>query len=97
MLGQPEPSITVKTCFFPRFTYEVSPVFVLMEEVLLKKMQSIVGWSDDVGDGIFCPGNTDRILLSLVLKILMPSQMVNICLYSNNKSVSAGGFRNLRF
>lgn len=39
-----------------RFTYEVSPVFILMEEVLLKKMQSIVGWSDDEGDGIFCPG-----------------------------------------
>lgn len=39
-----------------RFTYEVSPVFLLMEEVLLKKMQSIVGWSDDEGDGIFCPG-----------------------------------------
>lgn len=39
-----------------RFTYEVSPVFVLMEEVLLKKMQGIVGWSDDEGDGLFCPG-----------------------------------------
>lgn len=43
---------------FFRFTYEVSPVFILMEEVLLKKMQSIVGWSDDEGDGIFCPGKT---------------------------------------
>lgn len=42
---------------FTRFTYEVSPVFILMEEVLLRKMQSIVGWSDDEGDGIFCPGN----------------------------------------
>lgn len=39
-----------------RFTYEVSPVFIMMEEVLLKKMQNIVGWSDDEGDGIFCPG-----------------------------------------
>ncbi|CAF94975.1 unnamed protein product, partial [Tetraodon nigroviridis] len=37
------------------FTYEVSPVFILMEEVLLKKMQSIVGWSDEWGDGLFCP------------------------------------------
>ena len=42
---------------FTRFTYEVSPVFILMEEVLLSKMQSIVGWSDDEGDGMFCPGN----------------------------------------
>lgn len=43
---------------FTRFTYEVSPVFILMEEVLLRKMQSIVGWSNDEGDGIFCPGKT---------------------------------------
>lgn len=44
------------TMSLTRFTYEVSPVFILMEEVLLRKMQSIVGWSDDEGDGIFCPG-----------------------------------------
>lgn len=49
-------------CFYLkiRFTYEVSPVFILMEEVLLKKMQSIVGWSEDEGDGIFCPGKCNR-------------------------------------
>lgn len=60
-------SFTLYIRFFPRFTYEVSPVFVLMEEVLLKKMQNIVGWSEDEGDGIFCPGNTDQFLRSLVL------------------------------
>ncbi|XP_040027458.2 glutamate decarboxylase 1 [Gasterosteus aculeatus] len=49
------------------FTYEVSPVFVLMEEFLLRKMQSIVGWSDDVGDGIFCPGGTISNLYSVLL------------------------------
>lgn len=38
----------------------MSPVFILMEEVLLKKMQSIVGWSEDEGDGIFCPGKLCR-------------------------------------
>lgn len=54
-------SFTLYICFFLRFTYEVSPVFVLMEEVLLKKMQNIVGWSEDEGDGIFSPG-TDRFL-----------------------------------
>lgn len=48
-----------------RFTYEVSPVFVLMEEVLLKKMQSIVGWSDDEGDGIFCPGEYKTLIHKL--------------------------------
>lgn len=59
-------SFTLYIFFFPRFTYEVSPVFVLMEEILLKKMQKIVGWSEDEGDGIFCPG-TDMFLRPLVL------------------------------
>ncbi|XP_060065967.1 glutamate decarboxylase 1-like [Ylistrum balloti] len=36
------------------FTYEVAPVFTLMEEVLLRKMLSFVGWKD--GDGTFAPG-----------------------------------------
>uniref|UniRef100_A0A8C5GGR0 Glutamate decarboxylase 1-like n=1 Tax=Gouania willdenowi TaxID=441366 RepID=A0A8C5GGR0_GOUWI len=49
------------------FTYEVSPVFILMEEVLLKKMQSIVGWSEDEGDGIFCPGGTISNLYSILV------------------------------
>lgn len=50
------------------FTYEVAPVFILMEEVLLKKMQSIVGWStDEEGDGIFCPGGSISNLYSILL------------------------------
>lgn len=49
------------------FTYEVSPVFLLMEEVLLRKMQKIVGWSDDEGDGIFCPGGSISNLYSVLL------------------------------
>ncbi|XP_056276501.1 glutamate decarboxylase 1 isoform X2 [Pseudoliparis swirei] len=49
------------------FTYEVSPVFVLMEEFLLRKMQSILGWSDDEGDGIFCPGGTISNLYSILV------------------------------
>ncbi|KAF3698857.1 Glutamate decarboxylase 1 [Channa argus] len=49
------------------FTYEVSPVFILMEDVLLKKMQSIVGWSDDEGDGLFCPGGTISNLYSILV------------------------------
>ncbi|TKS80428.1 Glutamate decarboxylase 1 [Collichthys lucidus] len=50
-----------------QFTYEVSPVFILMEEVLLRKMQSIVGWSDEEGDGIFCPGGTISNLYSILV------------------------------
>lgn len=40
------------------YTYEVAPVFILMEEVVLKEMRSIVGWKDGDGDGIFCPGGS---------------------------------------
>nr|XP_023833469.1 glutamate decarboxylase 1-like [Salvelinus alpinus] len=49
------------------FTYEVSPVFILMEEVLLRKMQKIVGWSEEEGDGVFCPGGTMSNLYSVLL------------------------------
>ncbi|KAL4680680.1 hypothetical protein H8959_022621, partial [Pygathrix nigripes] len=37
------------------FTYEIAPVFVLMEQITLKKMREIVGWSSKDGDGIFSP------------------------------------------
>ncbi|MGH0183732.1 UNVERIFIED_CONTAM: hypothetical protein FKN15_013251 [Acipenser sinensis] len=38
------------------FTYEIAPVFVLMEYVTLKKMREMIGWPDGSGDGIFSPG-----------------------------------------
>ncbi|XP_022129071.2 cysteine sulfinic acid decarboxylase [Pieris rapae] len=38
------------------YTFEVAPVFTLMEEEVLKEMRKIVGWVD--GDGIFCPGGS---------------------------------------
>ncbi|CAL7942271.1 unnamed protein product [Xylocopa violacea] len=40
------------------YTYEVSPVFSLMEEELLREMRKIVGWKDGRGEGIFCPGGS---------------------------------------
>jgi glutamate decarboxylase len=36
------------------FTYEIAPVFTLMEDIVLTKMRELIGWSD--GDGIFAPG-----------------------------------------
>ncbi|KAG8585261.1 hypothetical protein GDO81_004949 [Engystomops pustulosus] len=39
-----------------QYTYEVAPVFVLMEEEVLKTMRSFVGWK--TGDGLFCPGGS---------------------------------------
>ncbi|KAM4870456.1 glutamate decarboxylase 1 isoform X2 [Urocitellus parryii] len=38
------------------FTYEIAPVFVLMEQITLKKMREMIGWSSKDGDGIFSPG-----------------------------------------
>lgn len=40
------------------YTYEVAPVFTLMEEEVLKEMRVIVGWPNGEGDGIFCPGGS---------------------------------------
>lgn len=40
------------------YTYEVAPVFTLMEEAVLGEMRRIVGWGGVGGDGIFCPGGS---------------------------------------
>uniref|UniRef100_A0A8C3RYV2 Glutamate decarboxylase like 1 n=1 Tax=Chelydra serpentina TaxID=8475 RepID=A0A8C3RYV2_CHESE len=39
-----------------RYTYEVSPVFLLVEEAVLKRMIEFIGWKE--GDGIFNPGGS---------------------------------------
>ncbi|XP_042187837.1 glutamate decarboxylase 2 [Callorhinchus milii] len=38
------------------FTYEIAPVFVLLEYITLKKMRAMIGWPGGCGDGIFSPG-----------------------------------------
>uniref|UniRef100_A0A1A8LWU9 Cysteine sulfinic acid decarboxylase n=1 Tax=Nothobranchius pienaari TaxID=704102 RepID=A0A1A8LWU9_9TELE len=38
------------------FTYEVAPVFVLMENEVLRSLRQLLGWTE--GDGIFCPGGS---------------------------------------
>lgn len=40
------------------YTYEVSPVFTFMEEIVLREMRMIVGFEGGKGDGIFCPGGS---------------------------------------
>jgi len=42
------------------FTYEIAPVFILMENVVLTKMREIIGWK--TGDSIFAPGDILQIL-----------------------------------
>uniref|UniRef100_A0A669CX16 Glutamate decarboxylase like 1 n=1 Tax=Oreochromis niloticus TaxID=8128 RepID=A0A669CX16_ORENI len=39
------------------YTYEVAPVFTLVEEAVLKKMMELIGWKDG-GDGIFNAGGS---------------------------------------
>ncbi|XP_075218103.1 glutamate decarboxylase [Lycorma delicatula] len=38
------------------FTYEIAPVFILMENVVLEKMREIIGWNG--GDSILAPGGS---------------------------------------
>jgi len=38
------------------YTYEVAPVFAVMEDLVLARMRSFLGWTQ--GDGIFCPGGS---------------------------------------
>nr|XP_033790915.1 glutamate decarboxylase 1-like [Geotrypetes seraphini] len=49
------------------FTFEIAPVFIIMEEIILKKMYKIVGWGESEADGIFCPGGSISNLYSLLV------------------------------
>ncbi|XP_036822446.1 glutamate decarboxylase 1 isoform X2 [Oncorhynchus mykiss] len=49
------------------FTYEIAPVFVLMEQLTLKKMREIIGWPSGEGDGIFSPGGAISNMYSVMI------------------------------
>ncbi|XP_029102133.1 glutamate decarboxylase 2 isoform X1 [Scleropages formosus] len=49
------------------FTYEVAPVFVLLEYVTLKKMREMIGWPERRGDGIFSPGGAISNMYAMLL------------------------------
>nr|APU50750.1 cysteine sulfinic acid decarboxylase-like protein 209 [Saccoglossus kowalevskii] len=38
------------------YTYEVAPVFVLMEHEVIKRLRETIGYTN--GDGVFCPGGS---------------------------------------
>ena len=40
------------------YTYEVAPVFTLMELEVFERMRNIIGFPKNVGDGLFCPGGS---------------------------------------
>lgn len=46
-----------------RFTYEIAPVFTVMETILLK-MYEIIGWGETEADGIFLPGKKKQLSVS---------------------------------
>ena len=47
-----------------RFTYEVAPVFTLMEDVVLERMRCVIGWPCETGDGIFAPGRVVYLIIA---------------------------------
>lgn len=47
-----------------RFTYEIAPVFTVMETILLKKIYEIIGWGETEADGIFSPGKKKQLSVS---------------------------------
>ncbi|KAK3574678.1 hypothetical protein QTP86_012451 [Hemibagrus guttatus] len=49
------------------FTYEIAPVFVLMEQLTLKKMREIIGWPNGEGDGLFSPGGAISNMYSVMI------------------------------
>lgn len=40
------------------FTYEIAPVFILMENVVMQHMREIIGWENGAGDSILAPGTS---------------------------------------
>lgn len=49
------------------FTYEIAPVFILMEHECLKKMREIIGWGDGAGDSILAPGGSVSNMYALMV------------------------------
>lgn len=50
---------------YARFTYEIAPVFILMEHFVLEKMRHIIGFTS--GDSILAPGGAISNLYSLIV------------------------------
>ncbi|XP_063779047.1 glutamate decarboxylase 1-like isoform X2 [Pseudophryne corroboree] len=48
------------------FTYEIAPVFIVMERLLIKKMHELIGWKENEADGIFSPGGSIANLYSVL-------------------------------
>ncbi|XP_077348173.1 glutamate decarboxylase 1-like isoform X2 [Lithobates pipiens] len=49
------------------FTFEIAPLFIIMEALIIKKMQELIGWREREMDGIFSPGGTISNLYSVLV------------------------------
>ena len=47
------------------FTYEIAPVFIMMEHEVLLKMRDVIGWSE--GDSILAPGGSISNMYALII------------------------------
>ena len=49
------------------FTYEIAPVFIMMEHTVLLKMREVIGWEE--GDSILAPGGSisNMYLINLIV------------------------------
>jgi len=63
--------------FVFRFTYEIAPVFVLMEQLTLKKMREMIGWPNGDGDGLFSPGKQSKLLNITITNVVYSPKTYN--------------------
>lgn len=49
-----------------RATYEISPVFTLLEKRLMQHFGSFCGWSSDTIDGLFVPGGSMANMMAII-------------------------------
>ncbi|XP_019857933.1 PREDICTED: glutamate decarboxylase 1-like [Amphimedon queenslandica] len=48
------------------YTFEMAPVFTVMEATILQRLRQMIGWSGGEGDGIFTPGGSIANLYGLM-------------------------------
>lgn len=57
------------------FTYEIAPVFILMETVVMRKMREIIGPGWENGDSILAPGQTFFFKKQRIVKKRFPKNL----------------------
>ena len=62
-VGSCEGHLCVPYCFLFRYTYEMAPVYCIMEKECISQMLSLAGFPG--GEGILCPGGSISNLLAL--------------------------------